>query len=136
MHCKKTRILFRVLYPYKTSVFCLVLSPTNLFVTCFFPTKSLPKHLMNTKIHSVSLSLQKIHGYFRVCFPTSFLPTSSLGAQPPPFRYLLGLDTHRLPSGQELRSSYRRAAMESHPVPRPRCFCLGSYNATKKKWFC
>ncbi|CAK9049427.1 unnamed protein product [Durusdinium trenchii] len=29
--------------------------------------------------------------------------------------YLLGLDCSRLPSGAELRSAYRRAAMESHP---------------------
>lgn len=29
--------------------------------------------------------------------------------------YLLGLDTSRLPSGAELRSAYRKAAMESHP---------------------
>ena len=29
--------------------------------------------------------------------------------------YLLGLDPNRLPNGAELRSAYRRAAMESHP---------------------
>ncbi|CAJ1348839.1 unnamed protein product [Effrenium voratum] len=29
--------------------------------------------------------------------------------------YLLGLDVSRLPSSSELRSAYRKAAMESHP---------------------
>ena len=33
--------------------------------------------------------------------------------------YLLGLDPNRLPNGAELRSAYRRAAMESHPVTWP-----------------